>query len=172
MNTNALIMENEFAKDFEIAKLEDLTNFHFEEFIMVENDELLLRLAGLLPVNIEKEFVPRYVFDIVLKSDNLKVGFLLLRAALTEKMLRRGGHIGYGIEEIYRGHSYAAKAINLLKPFMKKTIVGKILITCDEDNLASRGTIKRIGGKLIKIEKNVDVPEENCKKDCCYYELI
>jgi RimJ/RimL family protein N-acetyltransferase len=59
----------------------------------------------------------------------------------------------------------------LLKPFTKEILVENALITCDEDNSASRRTIEKCGGELIGIVKDVDVPEENCKKDCCYYLL-
>jgi predicted acetyltransferase len=164
-------MSDKNQNDFTLYKIEELKDFQLKKVKDVESDELLLKLFGALPVNIEKEFVPRYVFDIVLKNENKKIGFITIRAALTQKLLIRGGHNGYGIDEKYRGHNYAEKAMMMLKPLLKDLLGGKILITCDTDNISSRKTIERIGGKLIRIEKQIENPEENIKKDCCYYQM-
>ena len=164
-------MSNENQTDYKINNLEELKDFQFKEFKELESEELILKLFGAFPVNFEKEYVPRYVFDIILKKGNIKIGFITLRATLTRKLLERGGHIGYGIEEKYRGHNYAAKALMLLKPFFSDVIQGKALITCDTDNSASRKTIEKIGGTLIKIVKQIENPEDNTKRDCCYYEM-
>jgi tagatose 1,6-diphosphate aldolase len=158
--------------DYTVYDLEDLINFPFKEYKELENDELILKLYGALPVNIEKGFVPRYVFDVILKKDAIKIGCITLRAVLTKELLVRGGHIGYAIDEKYRGHNYAAKALTLLKPFITYVINGSVLITCDSDNSASRRTIEKIGGELTKIVKDIVNPDDNTKKDCCYYEII
>ena len=137
----------------------------------IEEIPRYITLYRALPVNIEKGFVPRYVFDIVLKKDTVKIGLITLRAALTSELLVRGGHIGFAIDENYRGHHYAAKALLTLKPFIAEVINGPVLITCDSDNSASRRTIEKFGGKLTKIVEQIENPEDHTKKDCCYYEL-
>jgi predicted acetyltransferase len=162
---------NFIEKYFKTSNLSDLINYEFSEYHEVANNEIRLALYGALEVNLEKAFVPRYVFDIILQKENVKIGFVVIRAGLTEQLAVRGGHIGFEIDEKYRGHNYASKAVMLLKPFTKEILVENALITCDEDNSASRRTIEKCGGELIGIVKDVDVPEENCKKDCCYYLL-
>jgi predicted acetyltransferase len=147
---------------FKTNKLSDFDNYEFKEFEELFNGEIRIKLSAVYGVNKEKDFVPRYVFDIILEKSNENMGFIVLRAGLTDNLLIRGGHIGYEIKENYRGNNYISKALKLLKPFLKEIHFDKILITCDEDNIASRKSIEKIKGKLIEI---------NHHNNCCYYVL-
>lgn len=69
-------MNAESQTDYKIYNLEELMDYQFKEYKELQNEELILKLFAALPVNIEKEFVPRYVFDIVLKIENKKIGFI------------------------------------------------------------------------------------------------
>lgn len=158
-------------QNYTLYELEDLQQYPFKEFKELENDELILKLYGALPVNIERGFVPRYVFDVLLKNNSVRIGCITLRAVLTKELLVRGGHIGFFIDEKYRGKHYAVKALTILRPFIKKVINSSVLITCDAENSASRRTIEKFGGKLTQIVQQVENPEDHTKKDCCYYEI-
>lgn len=65
------------------------------------------------------------------------------------------GHIGYHIDPPYRGHGWARKACNLLKPLLETTGKESVVITCDTDNWPSRRTCEHLGCQLERI---VDVP--------------
>jgi len=71
------------------------------------------------------------------------------------------GHIGYHIDEPYRGHHYARRACQLLR---KEILLGgknSAVITCDPDNGPSRQTCIRLG---CLFEGETDVPEDLQKK--------
>ena len=69
-----------------------------------------------------------------------------------------GGHIGYGVDEEYRGHHYAAKACRLLFSLARKHGMEYLYITCDPDNLPSRRTLEYLQGTLVEIAQ---LPEDN-----------
>ncbi len=119
----------------------------------------------------EKELVPAYEFEMRNTGTTKKIGNINLRIGNTDKIVKYGGHIGYGVEPEYRGHKYAARSCKLLFPFAKRHGINPLWITCNPDNIASRRTCEIAGGKLIEI---VDLPEDNDqykKGDCqkCRY---
>ena len=87
----------------------------YSEFYDTEDlrdGELQLRLIKTAQEQPEKRWLPAYYFDICLLSGE-KVGNCDLRIGHNDKTYI-GGNIGYGIDEAYRGHRYAAKACRLL----------------------------------------------------------
>ena len=67
------------------------------------------------------------------------------------------GHIGYHVDKEYRGHGYAKRSCELLVPLIRVLGIHSLVITTDEDNLASRHTCERLGCELESI---VPVPME------------
>ena len=61
-------------------------------------------------------------------------------------LIEAGGHIGYGIRPSERGKWYATEMLRLALPEAKKIGLQKLLITCDEDNIASAKVIENNGG--------------------------
>ena len=61
------------------------------------------------------------------------------------------GHIGYRIDAPYRGHGYAARACEMLIPFMRELQLKSVCITANPDNTPSRKTCERIGCVLESI---------------------
>lgn len=57
-----------------------------------------------------------------------------------------GGHIGYGIRPSERGKWYATEMLRLALLEAKKLWLQKVLITCDDDNIASAKVIENNGG--------------------------
>lgn len=103
-----------------------------------------------------KGFSPEYKFDILLHPTRVKIGHINLRIGNTEKIMKYIGHIGYGIDEKYRGNKFAAKACILIKKVIKDHYMDTVIITCNPENYASRKTCEIIGAKLIEI---IDIPE-------------
>ncbi len=108
--------------------------------------------------NPEKELVPAYDFKMRLLGTEMKMGHINLRIGNIDKIVKYGGHIGYGVDPEYRGHRYAARSCRLLFPFAKRHGLNTLWITCNPGNLGSRKTCEIAGGKLIEI---VDLPEDN-----------
>lgn len=123
----------------------------------LKDNELWLMLSDTSEAIPEQNIVPSYRFDIVRLSDNVTVGRCSLRVGHNER-LYYGGNIGYGIDEPYRGNHYAAKSCTLLFQLAKKHDLGYVIITCNPDNLASRKTIERAGGRLLEI---AELPPDN-----------
>lgn len=129
------------------------------EFLNTDNlktDEIVLKLDHTCEANPEKQWVPAYYFNICL-PDGTAIGYCDLRIGHNQK-LYVGGNIGYGIDEPYRGHRYAAKACKLLFGLAKRHGLDYVIITCQPDNIASARTCEIAGGRFLEI---VDIPEDN-----------
>lgn len=122
----------------------------------LRTSEIFLNLTKTSEEQPEKRWVPAYYFDICL-LDGTVIGHCDLRIGHNEKTYI-GGNIGYGIDENYRGHRYAAKACELLFKQAKKHSMDYLIITCVPENIASSRTCEISGGQFMEI---ADIPEDN-----------
>jgi predicted acetyltransferase len=76
------------------------------------------------------------------------VGFLAFRHELNAFLLEEGGHIGYGIRPSRRRQGHATRALRLAVQRAGEFGLDRVLVTCDDDNLASAATIVANGGVL------------------------
>lgn len=83
-----------------------------------------------------------------LMDGNKYIGEVRLRHKLNAKLLREGGHIGYGIRPSKRKKGYGTKILALVLPKVKKLGIKKALVTCDDDNVGSWKIIEANGGVL------------------------
>lgn len=118
--------------------------------------EIRLEVEELSPARPEKNWFPAYHYRICL-TDGTTVGDCDLRLGHNENIYY-GGHIGYNVDEPYRGHHYAAKAVRLLKKQARKHGMGFVIITCNEHNAASARSCELAGCRYIE---TVDLPEYN-----------
>ena len=96
--------------------------------------------------NLPEGWVPAIQF-ISVDEENRPLGFLALRLLLNEKLFIEGGHIGYSIRPSQRRKGLAKMQLELgLAEARKQQGLERVLITCDEDNEASRRTILSAGG--------------------------
>jgi len=82
------------------------------------------------------------------KTEQKIVGRLSIRHQLTPHLLNIGGHIGYGILPFARKRGLATYMLKHSLSLAKALGIGPILVTCDEDNIASRKVIEAAGGQL------------------------
>ena len=106
----------------------------------------------------DRTFVPWYRFRMVHTRLGITMGNISLRLGNTRHVLMYAGHIGYGVDPLYRGHRYAARAVTLLLPHALSHGINPIWITCNPDNAASRRTCEIAGGRLMEI---VNIPEDD-----------
>lgn len=84
------------------------------------------------------------------------VGRVAIRQHLTPLLERIAGHIGYVVVPEFRGRGYGAEMLRqALRIAHEDYGIGRVILTCDQDNIASIRTIEKCGGVLEDI---VDEP--------------
>lgn len=76
------------------------------------------------------------------------LGRITLRHRLNERLLRNGGHIGYDVRPGARRRGHATAMLAAVLPHAAAMGIDRALLTCDRDNVASRGVIEANGGVL------------------------
>jgi predicted acetyltransferase len=84
----------------------------------------------------------------VTEGGSTYLGAISLRHELNEFLLRARGHIGYGIRPSARGRGVATWALRSVLPRASALGLEKVLVTCDDANLASAHVIIKAGGVL------------------------
>jgi predicted acetyltransferase len=76
------------------------------------------------------------------------VGQISLRHHLNAELAELGGHVGYTVRPSYRGRGFATAMLRDLLRTPKARAIGRLLLTCAPDNVASNRTILANGGVL------------------------
>ena len=98
------------------------------------------------PNQIPANRVPATQFLFIRKEDNRLVGMIQVRHYFNEHLAQYGGHIGYSVHPDERRKGYAKWMLAHVLPEAMKLGLNRVLVTCDEDNEASRRTILKNGG--------------------------
>lgn len=85
---------------------------------------------------------------LVAVEDGEILGRVSIRHELNEHLRAVGGHIGYGVVPSARGRGVAGALLRHGLDLLADEGLDRALLTCDEDNLASRRVIERAGGIL------------------------
>ena len=76
------------------------------------------------------------------------LGRISIRHRLTAHLREIGGHIGYDIRPSARQHGHATAMLAAALPVARSLGIDPALLTCDDDNIASRKVIEANGGTL------------------------
>ena len=95
--------------------------------------------------------VPSSTYLGIREKDNYIVGVIDIRHCLNDFLLQAGGHIGCGVRKSERKKGYAKQMLKLTLGKCKELKIEKVLITCNDDNIASERSIISCGGKLEDI---------------------
>ena len=76
------------------------------------------------------------------------LGRISIRHRLTAHLREIGGHIGYDIRPSARQCGHATAMLAAALPVARSLGIDPALLTCDEDNIASRKVIEASGGML------------------------
>ncbi|MCZ8518142.1 MULTISPECIES: GNAT family N-acetyltransferase [Paenibacillus] len=110
-------------------------------------DMLQFLADGERPELAAPNFVPHSTYWLLDESGRV-AGAANIRHSLNEKLLRSGGHIGYGIRPSDRGRGYATKMLELSVGRARDLGIGRVLVICDKTNGASERVILKNGGSF------------------------
>ena len=88
---------------------------------------------------------------VVAEVDGEIVGRSSIRHELNAFLAREGGHIGYAVVAEHRRQGYATEILRQSLVIARAIGVDRVLITCDDDNVASACVIERCGGVLDSV---------------------
>ena len=131
-----------------------IDNVFKKEFFSINGDIVSLRLIE--TVEGDENELPFYWWSIVENATETCVGKISLRLGHNYHSYWNG-NVGYEVDEPHRGHGYAATALEMVFPLAKAHGMDHLIVSCDEDNIASYRTIERCGGTLLEIS---DPPED------------
>ena len=103
-------------------------------------------------INLKPNRVAQTTYWLV--DGNNFIGEIGIRHELNDFLLQYGGNIGYGIRYSCWGKGYGTKMLALALKKAKSIGLDKVLITCNDDNLASAKVIEKNNGKLENIVEN------------------
>jgi len=109
-----------------------------------------------LPDGTELGAVP-YAHLWLVAGDEL-IGRVSIRYALNERLMRFGGHIGYGIRPSRKRQGFGRQALILAKANVRAHGLSRVLLTCADSNVGSARIIESCGGTLDSVEPHSDPP--------------
>lgn len=83
------------------------------------------------------------------------LGSLHLRHELNDFLFEQGGHIGYGVRTSARGRGVAGAALAASLGEARELGLDRVLVTCEDDNVASARTIERWAGVLEDVRRGM-----------------
>ena len=89
-------------------------------------------------------------------AEDEAVGFLNLRLRLNDYLLNQGGHIGYSVRPSARGKGYAKDMLQQGLELARTKNIEQVLVTCSENNSASRAVIVANGGQLEDVREGIE----------------
>jgi len=127
---------------------------------LVWDEEIALRPRELYGYSRHIHSDYTFVFDILKGVGGPVAGEIALRIGDSPEQFYLG-HVGYHVDEPYRGHGYALRACRLTAPFLQSFGMRTAVITTDTDNRPSIRTCENLGCVL---ESTVAVPPQMADK--------
>jgi predicted acetyltransferase len=108
-------------------------------------------------IDLPEDFVAHA--ELVAEVDGEIVGRASIRWELDDFLRTLGGHIGYAVRPAHRRQGHATEILRQSVGILRARGVRRILVTCDDDNLASARVIEAGGGVLESIVPHIDPGE-------------
>ena len=145
------LADEEAYRAFEAAMLEDKkVNPHVEWWYVEDfpkfvsnNEESELKQEG----QIWSTYTRYFAF-----LDEKIVGFVICFWEMDHPDCQTLGHVGYMVAPAFRRRGLAPAFVNFALDQYRKKGITSILLATDQDNLASRGLLEKMGGQLVALE--------------------
>ena len=98
--------------------------------------------------NVAENDVPKITYFCVREEDERIIGMVNIRLALTEFWEKEAGHIGYSVRPTERRKHYATDILSKALKIYDRMGIDEVLVSCEKENIASAGVIKKCGGVL------------------------
>ena len=89
-------------------------------------------------------------------QDDRLVGMINIRHELNDFLLNYGGHIGYSVRPLDRRQGVGVAQLQLALIECRRLGITRVLLTCNDDNEASRRVIQAAGGVLEDVRVRPD----------------
>lgn len=123
-----------------------------KEFDFIEKNGMFLKIIQ--KYDGDDIMLPFYYWDIYINEVN--VGKISLRIG-SNFHTYYNGNVGYEIFSEHRGNHYALRACTMILNTALSHGMNELILTCNENNVASYKTIEHLGAELIE---TADVPKE------------
>ena len=139
---------------YDVDEIESFKNsFNINNFLMSGSGPLIsLSAEEWINFNEEcemgklKNCVPSLQMGLFNKKTGKLMGLIQLRSCLSEDIIEPGGNISYCVRPDERGNGYAKYMLKNILQYCKPIGINKILLTCDDADIASVKTIESCGG--------------------------
>jgi predicted acetyltransferase len=108
-------------------------------------------------IDLPDDFVAH--LELVAEVDGEIVGRSSIRWELNDFLRTLGGHIGYAVRPAHRRQGHATEILRQSLEIIRARGVRRVLVTCDDDNLASARVIEANGGVLESVVPHIDPGE-------------
>src|SRR5262245_25338519 len=125
--------------------VESVVDIEFIDPGPLVDGDLELRLVEKTPADHERGFEPAYRFAMVEATSGVVMGNITLRVGHSEHLTLYRGHIGFGVEERFRGNRLALRSCRLLAGLARHHSVMALWLSCDEGKVASERTLEVVG---------------------------
>ena len=133
------------------GRVESVVDIEFIDPGALVDGDLELRLVEKTPADHERGIEPAYRFAMVGAASGIVMGRINLRVGHTEHLTLYRGHVGFGVEERFRGNRLALRSCRLLAGLARHHSVVPLWLTCDPGNLASQKTLESLGAEFVDI---------------------
>ena len=133
---------------------EELAQDGFEFLLDLKQGEAwpvyLERLESVrLGIDLPEDRVPATF--LVAEAEGQVVGRVSIRHELNAFLAELGGHIGYAVRPGFRRRGYATSILRQSLTVASSLGLGRVLVTCDADNVGSAKVIQDCGGVLENV---------------------
>jgi predicted acetyltransferase len=157
----SVLYEHSFFEAYNAIAAENNSGFFKTEIRIVTFQEYCDTLIGYEKgIGLAEGYVKDTVLWLV--DDDEYIGNISIRHELTEHLLNVGGHIGYIVAPKHRKKGYGTKILELGLKKAAKLGLKRVLVTCNDTNVASARIIEKNGGVLEN--KVFDSEQKNWKK--------
>ena len=161
------LADEEAYREFEATMLEDKKINPFVELEYVEDFEEIVARNTQSEIQQEGQtwstFTKYYAF-----LDEKIVGFVICFWEMDHPDCQTLGHVSYMVAPAFRRQGLATAFVNFAQDRYREKRIPSILIATDQDNLASRGLIEKMGGQLVALE---DIDYQGQKRQSARYRL-